>query len=102
MGSSRHRAVLFRPYLHNCQGRCENPHGHSYQACVTLAGEELEGNELLLDFKQFKEIIQPVVDSLDHQMISEIPLFTDLNPPAEKDLLLLRTWVPANGRCLLG
>ena len=70
-------------YLRNYHGRCENPHGHNYRACVTLAGEELEENGLLLDFKQLKEIIQPIVDSLDHQMINEIPPFTDLNPSAE-------------------
>ena len=70
-------------YLRNYHGRCENPHGHNYRACVTLAGEELEENGLLLDFKQLKKIIQPIVDSLDHQMINEIPPFTDLNPSAE-------------------
>ena len=70
-------------HLRNYHGRCENPHGHNYRVCVTVAGEELEDNGLLLDFKQLKAIIQPVVDSLDHQMINDLPPFTELNPSAE-------------------
>jgi 6-pyruvoyltetrahydropterin/6-carboxytetrahydropterin synthase len=64
-------------------GRCENPHGHNYRVCITLVGEELQENGILLDFKQIKMMIKPVVDGLDHQMINDIPLFTDLNPSAE-------------------
>jgi 6-pyruvoyltetrahydropterin/6-carboxytetrahydropterin synthase len=70
-------------YLRNYHGRCENPHGHNYRVSVTLIGKELQENGLLFDFKQLKEIIRPVVDRLDHQMINEIPPFTDLNPSAE-------------------
>jgi 6-pyruvoyltetrahydropterin/6-carboxytetrahydropterin synthase len=70
-------------YLRNYYGRCENPHGHNYRACVTLIGEQLQENGLLFDFKQLKEMIQPVIDLLDHQMINEIPPFTEMNPSAE-------------------
>ena len=70
-------------YLRNYHGSCENPHGHNYRACVTLAGEELQENGLPFDFKQLKAVIQPVVDSLDHQMINDLPPFTELNPSAE-------------------
>jgi 6-pyruvoyltetrahydropterin/6-carboxytetrahydropterin synthase len=70
-------------YLRNYHGRCENPHGHNYRVCVTLEGEQLQENGLLFDFTLLKRILRPVVDSLDHQMINEIPPFTDLNPSAE-------------------
>ncbi len=70
-------------YLRNYHGRCENPHGHNYRILVTLAGEVLQESGLLFDFKQLEQIIQPVVDSLDHQMINDIPPFADLNPSAE-------------------
>jgi hypothetical protein len=69
-------------YLRYFHGRCVNPHGHNYRVCATLAGEDLEENGLLFDFKHLKEIIQPIVDSRDHQMINEIQPFTDLNPSA--------------------
>jgi 6-pyruvoyltetrahydropterin/6-carboxytetrahydropterin synthase len=70
-------------YLRNYQGKCENPHGHNYRVLVTLAGAELDPAGLLLDFKVLKTLLRPVVDYLDHQMINDLPPFTELNPSAE-------------------
>jgi 6-pyruvoyltetrahydropterin/6-carboxytetrahydropterin synthase len=70
-------------YLRNYQGKCENPHGHNYRVLVTLAGAELDPTGLLLDFKILKTLLRPVVDYLDHQMINDLPPFTELNPSAE-------------------
>jgi len=70
-------------YLRNYRGKCENPHGHNYRVLVTLAGAELDETGLLLDFKLLKNLLRPVVDYLDHQMINDLPPFTDLNPSAE-------------------
>jgi 6-pyruvoyltetrahydropterin/6-carboxytetrahydropterin synthase len=70
-------------YLRNYRGKCENPHGHNYRVLVTLAGEELDETGLLLDFKVLKTLLRPVVDYLDHQMINDLPPFTELNPSAE-------------------
>lgn len=70
-------------YLREYYGKCENPHGHNYRVLVTLIGEELEPNGLLLDFKVLKQVLKPTVDYLDHQMINELEPFTTLNPSAE-------------------
>ena len=70
-------------YLRNYKGKCENPHGHNYRVLVTLAGAELDGAGLLLDFKLLKTLLRPVVDRLDHQMINDLEPFTELNPSAE-------------------
>lgn len=70
-------------YLRNYHGRCENPHGHNYRVLVTLAGEELDATGLLLDFKQLKQLLRPVVEYLDHQMINDLEPFTHVNPSAE-------------------
>lgn len=70
-------------YLRNYHGRCENPHGHNYRVLVTLAGEELDQTGLLLDFKELKQLLRPIVEYLDHQMINELEPFTSLNPSAE-------------------
>jgi 6-pyruvoyltetrahydropterin/6-carboxytetrahydropterin synthase len=70
-------------YLRNYRGKCENPHGHNYRVLVTLAGAELDETGLLLDFKLLKSLLRPVVDYLDHQMINDLPPFTELNPSAE-------------------
>jgi 6-pyruvoyltetrahydropterin/6-carboxytetrahydropterin synthase len=70
-------------YLRNYKGKCENPHGHNYRVMVTLQGETLDKAGLLLDFKDLKQVMRPVVDRLDHQMINDLEPFTELNPSAE-------------------
>ena len=70
-------------YLRNYHGRCENPHGHNYKVRVTLAGAELDSTGLLLDFKMLKQVMRPVIDRIDHQMLNELEPFTALNPSAE-------------------
>ncbi len=70
-------------YLRNYRGKCENPHGHNYKVFVTLSGAELDEAGLLLHFKLLKQVMRPVVDRLDHQMINDIEPFTTLNPSAE-------------------
>jgi len=70
-------------YLRNYRGKCENPHGHNYRVLVTLTGETLDEAGLLLDFKQLKQVMRPVVERLDHQMINDLEPFTEVNPSAE-------------------
>lgn len=70
-------------YLRNYKGKCERPHGHNYRVRVTLSGEELDHAGLLLDFKDLKEVLRPVINYLDHQMMNELEPFTVINPSAE-------------------
>ena len=70
-------------YLRNYKGKCENPHGHNYKVRVTLAGQELDKAGLLLDFKELKMVMKPVIERLDHRMINDVAPFTTLNPSAE-------------------
>lgn len=70
-------------YLRDYYGKCENPHGHNYRVLITLVGEELEPNGLLLDFKLLKRLLQPTIQYLDHNMINDLEPFTVVNPSAE-------------------
>jgi 6-pyruvoyltetrahydropterin/6-carboxytetrahydropterin synthase len=70
-------------YLRNYYGKCENPHGHNYKVRVTLAGRDLDETGLLLDFKLLKNLLRPVIDRIDHQMLNDIEPFITLNPSAE-------------------
>ena len=70
-------------YLRNYKGKCENPHGHNYKVRVTLAGAELDSTGLLLDFKLLKQVLKPVIERIDHQMLNDIEPFITLNPSAE-------------------
>ena len=70
-------------YLRNYRGKCENPHGHNYKVFVTLVGQELDEAGLLLDFKLLKQVMRPIVEYLDHQMINDLKPFDEINPSAE-------------------
>ena len=94
-------------YLRNYKGKCENPHGHNYRVRVTLAGQELDQAGLLLDFKNLREVMKPVIDRLDHQMINDLDPFKVLNPSAENlakyfyDETNTRLRTVTNGRVLV-
>ena len=70
-------------FLRNYHGRCENPHGHNYKVRITLAGAELDHAGLLLDFKLIKQVMHPVIDRIDHQMLNDLEPFATVNPSAE-------------------
>jgi len=70
-------------YLRNYKGKCENPHGHNYKVRITLRGKDLDVAGLLLDFKDLKHVMSPVIDRIDHQMLNDLEPFTEINPSAE-------------------
>ena len=69
--------------LRNYRGKCENVHGHNYRVQVSVQGEQLGANGLLIDFVDLKKLIDTVVDYLDHRFINDLPPFTEINPSAE-------------------
>ena len=70
-------------YLRDYKGKCENPHGHNYKVRVTLTGAELDKAGLLVDFKDLKDLMKPVIERLDHQMMNDLAPFAQVNPSAE-------------------
>ncbi|MDQ6759317.1 MAG: 6-carboxytetrahydropterin synthase QueD [Acidobacteriota bacterium] len=69
--------------LRNYHGKCENVHGHNYRVQITVAGQNLDENGLLVDFIELKALMGRVVDYLDHRFINDLPPFDVLNPSAE-------------------
>ncbi len=69
--------------LRNYHGKCENVHGHNYRVQITVAGQNLDENGLLVDFIELKGLMARVVDYLDHRFINDLPPFDVLNPSAE-------------------
>ncbi len=49
-------------------GKCKNIHGHSYKMMVELEGE-LDSNGMIIDYYVVKEIIEPIVEKLDHSFM---------------------------------
>ena len=65
-------------------GKCEDLHGHNFLVEVTVAGNVLNEEDLLIDFRDLKKWINEILDHLDHKYMNEIEVFKDVNPSSER------------------
>ena len=64
--------------LEDYQGDCANLHGHRWILKVVLSSEKLNKQGMVIDFKDLKKIIEPLLP--DHKYLND---FYDFNPTAE-------------------
>lgn len=64
-------------------GPCAQLHGHNYRVLVTVAGDDVNEQGMVIDFATLKQICGEVVDPLDHSLLNEAPAFRHANPTAE-------------------
>lgn len=59
---------------------CRFPHGHSRRIEVVVSANELDANDMLVDFKALKLAVGPFVEHFDHRMAmnSRDPLTADI------------------------
>jgi 6-pyruvoyltetrahydropterin/6-carboxytetrahydropterin synthase len=62
-------------FLPNYNGKCKNLHGHRWKVEVTVQGDHLNEQGMLVDFSRIKEII----NRWDHQLLNNFVK----NPTAE-------------------
>lgn len=66
-------------------GKCANPHGHSYRLEVTITGSVIESGPkrgMIADFGEIKKIVnEKIIDKIDHQDLNEV--FKDMDTTAE-------------------
>lgn len=56
--------------ISNYQGACSQVHGHSYKLQITISAEMPGENDMVLDFKILKELIQShILALLDHSLM---------------------------------
>ncbi|MFC6402955.1 6-carboxytetrahydropterin synthase QueD [Mammaliicoccus sciuri] len=53
---------------HHTAGKCQNVHGHTYFANVTIVGNELMDNGFLINFQELKKAVH---GKYDHTMMNE-------------------------------
>lgn len=70
-------------HLRNYPGNCEKPHGHNWKVKVTVRATELDELGMGIDFKSLKQVVNKVVDDLDHTDLNDHPAFKDVNPSSE-------------------
>jgi 6-pyruvoyltetrahydropterin/6-carboxytetrahydropterin synthase len=82
--------------LKNIGGQCETLHGHNFIVEVTLSGQKLNEEGVLIDFRILKQWTDQVLESLDHQYLNDLPYFKDINPSSEQIAQYIYDWI--NGR----
>ncbi len=61
--------------------KCKNIHGHTYRVRIYIKGKPDEQFGWIIDFKDLKDIVTPVIDKLDHNLLNNISGLE--NPTAE-------------------
>jgi 6-pyruvoyltetrahydropterin/6-carboxytetrahydropterin synthase len=74
--SSAHR-------LRQYDGECERLHGHNWKVQISVASEVINDIGMVMDFKDLKGAVKPLIGKLDHHYLNEIPPFTEINPTTE-------------------
>ena len=64
-------------------GGCENLHGHNWKVEVTVVGDTLGDDGLLMDFRVIKDHTKEILDDLDHKFLNEIGAFKSMEPSSE-------------------
>ena len=70
-------------HLRDYPGNCERPHGHNWKVEVTVKTSELDSLGMGIDFRQVKEAVRKVLDTLDHHDLNEHAGFQSINPSSE-------------------
>lgn len=60
--------------------KCRFPHGHTRKVEFVLEADELDGNDMVCDFKVVKEAMEEFLEKLDHAMCvnTDDPAFSSL------------------------
>ncbi len=53
--------------------KCRRMHGHGYRVDIHVTGQVDEHTGWVMDFSDIRNIVDPVLDTLDHQVLNEIP-----------------------------
>jgi len=69
--------------LRGYEGPCENLHGHNWFIKAEVGTYELDNNGIAYDFKKLKNLLNEIIDRLDHQYLNEISPFDQINPTSE-------------------
>ena len=69
--------------LRDYDGPCARLHGHNYRVEVSVTGDELGPDGMLLDFGQLNDACDEIVDEMDHRLLNDLPAFRHQNTTSE-------------------
>jgi len=53
--------------------KCRRMHGHNYRVDVHILGPVDPQAGWVMDFGRFKAIVKPVIDTMDHRLLNDLP-----------------------------
>ena len=69
--------------LREADGSLEELHGHNFAAEISVTGERLNREDLLIDFRILKGWINETIARLDHKHLNNLEAFNKSNPSSE-------------------
>ena len=67
-------------HLVGYKGPCRRVHGHTWNVEIFVEGTKLQPDGMLVDFREIKKKLKPILDKLDHHDLNKV---VDFNPTAE-------------------
>lgn len=87
---AEYRYVVFKEqdfsaahFLRDYHGMCERMHGHNYKIRICVGANELDSEEMVIDFADLRDTMQRVIARFDHQLLNEVAPFDAVNPTLE-------------------
>ena len=69
--------------LRGYPGDCAQIHGHNWDVEVFVRCSELDEIGIGIDFRDIKQIVNEILEDLDHSNLNDLPAFKDMNPTSE-------------------
>ena len=69
--------------LRDFPGKCSEIHGHTWKVKVEVKCSRLDDVGIVIDFEELKEIVNEIIERLDHKYLNEVEYFTFTNPTSE-------------------
>lgn len=69
--------------LRGYEGKCKNLHGHTWHVDVIVRGKKVNKVGMLIDFKEIKNDLKKVMETLDHAHLNDLAHFKKVNPTSE-------------------
>jgi 6-pyruvoyltetrahydropterin/6-carboxytetrahydropterin synthase len=66
------------------EGLCKNIHGHNYDVWVTVRSPKLNENDMVMDFHDFKVIVEAYLEQFDHCLLLNKKDMEWMKPLADK------------------
>ena len=70
-------------HLREYPGNCARWHGHNWEVTLFIQARELNELGIAVDFREIKDVLNELLDGLDHSDLNEHPAFADRNPTSE-------------------